>query len=95
MRRTHMSLEQAETLALEALGWLAADEAAIGRFLDLSGMGAADLKAVASSRDTATAVVDFLLGDEELLLRFCAETGTPAEALHRAQHLLGGAIGPD
>jgi len=95
MRRESMSPERAETLALEALGWLAGDAAAIGRFLGLSGMDAADLKAAAGSRDTAAAVVDFLLGDEELLLRFCAETGTPPEALHRAQYLLGGTVGPD
>ena len=35
-----MPTENAEILALEALGWLAGDETALGRFLDQSGIDA-------------------------------------------------------
>jgi hypothetical protein len=63
--------EGAEILALQALGWLAGDEARMSRFLALSGLDPAALRAVADSRDTARAVMDFLLSDEELLLDFC------------------------
>jgi hypothetical protein len=63
--------EGAEILALQALGWLAADEARLERFLALSGLDGATLRQTADSRDTARAVMDFLLSDEELLLDFC------------------------
>ena len=63
--------EGAEILALQALGWLAGDESRMSRFLALSGMDPATLRTVADSRDTARAVMDFLLSDEELLLDFC------------------------
>ena len=63
--------EGAEILALQALGWLAGDETRMSRFLALSGLDPATLRSVADSRDTARAVMDFLLSDEELLLDFC------------------------
>jgi hypothetical protein len=63
--------EGAEILALQALGWLAGDETRLSRFLALSGLDPATLRAVADTRDTARAVMDFLLSDEDLLLDFC------------------------
>ena len=63
--------EGAEILALQALGWLAGDEDRLGRFLALSGLDPATLRDTAGGRDTARAVLDFLLSDEELLLDFC------------------------
>jgi hypothetical protein len=63
--------EGAEILALQALGWLAGDQDRLSRFLALTGLDPATLRALADSRDTARAVMDFLLSDEELLLDFC------------------------
>jgi hypothetical protein len=63
--------EGAEILALQALGWLAGDEDRMARFLALSGLDLGTLRDVADSRDTARAVLDFLLSDEALLLDFC------------------------
>lgn len=63
--------EGAEILALQALGWLAGDETRLERFLALSGLDGATLRAEAGNRDTLRAVMDFLLADEELLLDFC------------------------
>jgi hypothetical protein len=80
--------ERAEILALQALGWLAADEAGLERFLNLSGTGLDALKAGAGSRETALAVLDFLLLQEDLIQRFCEETSIPARDLHLAQHAL-------
>jgi hypothetical protein len=71
MMRTNVTQEGAETLAFQALGWLAGDEDRLSRFLALSGLDPASLRAVADSRDTARAVLDFLLSDEALLLDFC------------------------
>ena len=71
MIRSTVTPEGAETLALQALGWLAADEDRLGRFLGLSGLDAGTLRATADSRDTLRAVMDFLLSDEAFLLDFC------------------------
>ena len=35
------------------------------------------------------AVLDFLLAHEDLLLRFCADTGQAPKDLHLARHRLG------
>jgi hypothetical protein len=71
MMRTSLTQESAEILALQALGWLAADEDRLARFLALSGLDPAALRDMADSHDTARAVLDFLLADEALLLDFC------------------------
>jgi hypothetical protein len=85
--------ERAEILALQALGWLAGDEAGLERFLNLSGTGMEALKAGAGSRETGLAVLDFLLAQEDLIQRFCAETDTPPQLIHAAHRLLDGAGG--
>jgi hypothetical protein len=84
-----MEAGQAETQALEALGWLAADSDGIGLFLSLSGMDAAALRAAVGDRNLAVAILDFLLANEALLIKFCEMTGTGAGAIHRARHALG------
>ena len=81
--------EGAEILALQALGWLAGQEERMGRFLALTGLQGADLRAVADSRDTLRAVLDFLLSDEELLLDFCEMAQIPPKSLPAYRHRLG------
>jgi hypothetical protein len=87
-----MTPENAEILALEGLGWLAGEQEAIHRFLDLAGIDGADLRAAAGSPGTAVAVLDFLLANEELLVRFCDHTGIKTRDIHMARHVLGGEI---
>ena len=84
-----MTPEKAEILALECLGWLAGDPDSIQRFLDLSGTSAADLRAAAGEPGTCLAVLDFLLGNEELLLKFCESTGLDPRQVNAARHALG------
>jgi len=81
--------EGAEILALQALGWLAGQEERLSRFLALSGLDPASLRAVADSRDTARAVLDFLLSDEELLLDFCEVAQIDPRQLPAYRHRLG------
>ena len=85
-----MTPERAEILALEGLGWLAGDEAGIARFMDQAGIDAATLREAAGSPGTGLAVLDFLLGNEDLLLRFCENAEVEPKALHLARHQLGG-----
>jgi hypothetical protein len=83
-----MTPENAEILALEGLGWLAGDDDAIQRFLNLSGMDAAALRDAAGSPETGVAVLDFLLANEDLLLRFCEDAAISPKQLHLARHRL-------
>jgi len=86
-----MTPERAEILSLEGLGWLAGDEDGLIRFLSISGAGIEALRDGAGNRDTHLAVIEFLLTQEDLMLRFCEDTGTDPRALHLARHVLGGA----
>ena len=82
--------EKAEILALEGLGWLAGEETGIARFMDQAGIDAAALREGAGSPGMGLAVLEFLLGNEDLLLRFCESAGVAPREIHLARHQLGG-----
>jgi hypothetical protein len=84
-----MTPEKAEILALEGLGWLAGEPDSIQKFLNLSGIDAADLRHAAGEPGTGAAVLDFLLGQDELLLRFCESAGLEPRQVHAARAALG------
>jgi Protein of unknown function (DUF3572) len=85
-----MTPERADVLALEGLGWLAGQEDGIQRFLDQSGIDAATLRDAAGSREMGVAVLDFLLGHEDLLLPFCESLSLSPKQMHLARYALGG-----
>ena len=85
-----MTPEKAEILALEALGWLAAEPDAIGRLMEQSGTDAPSLRQSAGTPEMAVAVLDFLLADDALLLRFCDHADVTPRDIHLARHRLGG-----
>lgn len=84
-----MTPEKAEILALDALGWLAGEEDGLPRFLAQSGMDSADLRTGAGSPEMGVAVLEFLLGHEELLLRFCETAQLDPKAVHAGLRALG------
>ena len=81
--------EGAEILALQALGWLAGQGERMGRFLSLSGLDVDTLRQVADSPDTARAVLDFVLSDEEILLDFCEMAQIAPKSLPLYRNRLG------
>ncbi|MBL4916382.1 DUF3572 domain-containing protein [Szabonella alba] len=84
--------EAAETLALEALGWLAAQDDLFTTFLAASGAGVADLAQRARDPDFLGSVLDFLLAEDDWILAFSRDTGHPPTAPARARaDLPGGA----
>lgn len=84
-----MTPENAEILALEALGWLAGDEEALQRFLTQSGIDAAALRLGAGSPEMNVAVLEFLLAHEDLLLRFCEAADLKPSHVHAGRNALG------
>lgn len=80
----------APELALRALAYLAADEERVSRFLALTGLEAADVRALLGETGFQLAVLDHLAGDEAMLLDFAAVESLAPEAIGRARRALGG-----
>jgi len=84
------SREAAESLAIQALNFLATEPARLERFLALSGLEAQSIRAAAAESGFLAGVLAHLGEDERLLLAFAIEAGvTPAE-VDRARRLLAG-----
>lgn len=78
----------AELVAINALGFLAGREEDLGRFLALSGIDPADLRSLVGDPEFLGGVLDFLLGNEALLLAYAAEAGIPPETVALARRQL-------
>lgn len=66
-----ISPENAETIALQALGWLAANEELMPVFLGASGASVDDLKAQAGDPAFLGSVLDFITMDDAWVVQFC------------------------
>jgi hypothetical protein len=86
-----MSKETAQTVALKGLAFLAEDDDRVERLFALSGLDADALRAQADEPETLAAILDFLLGDEGLLIRFCEASGLDPKSIHLASHVLANA----
>jgi hypothetical protein len=86
--------EQAEALAVAALGFLAADADRLGRFLALSGIAPQAIRAAAREPHFLVGVLDHVLADEAgLLLPFAAAEGIRPEDVATARTTLAGRPG--
>jgi hypothetical protein len=83
--------EAAETLALEALTWLAGNETELSRFIETSGTDAGEIRARADDAGMLRAVLDFVLSEDESLLAFCDAHNVQPKDVHMARHVLDGA----
>ena len=80
-----------EAIAIAALGFLAAEESRLERFLALSGLGPHNLRQAAADSGFLAAVLDYIAADERLLVAFAAKEGLDPAAIARARESLGGA----
>ena len=85
-----LSVEAAEELAISALAYLAGNPEVLGRFLSLTGIGPADLRAAAREPGFLTGVLEFFLADESLLLAFVEEAQLRPTMVAAAHHALAG-----
>ncbi|RMD94204.1 MAG: DUF3572 family protein [Alphaproteobacteria bacterium] len=85
-----MRADQAETVALRALGWLAGQEEMLRLFLGASGCTLADLSARAGEAEFQIAVLDFLLMDDAWITAFCDAEGLGYDMPARARRALPG-----
>ena len=82
--------DQAATLALKGLAYLANSEGALNKFLDLSGAGRGTLRTRADEPEFLVSLLDFMLANEALLMGFCGEESIDVRAVHMARHVLAG-----
>ena len=85
-----ISHDGAETLAVEALAFLAQEPDQLGRFLAASGMGPEMIRKAAADPGFLAGVLDFVAADEPLLLAFAQHAGIDPRTVERAHALLGG-----
>jgi uncharacterized protein DUF3572 len=81
-----------ETLALLALAHIAGDETLFARFFALSGLDEASLRLRAAEPAVLGGVLDFVLGDERLVVSLAESFDVPADAFARARRKLPGAV---
>jgi len=88
-----MNTDRAETIALQALAFLAADDEALGGFVHFTGLGIGELRSAASNPEILAGVLDYVLQDEAMLLAFCAAAEIrPDEPARARAYLPGGDV---
>ena len=87
-----MDQKYAETLALQALAFLAKHEELLTQFVSQSGLSPNELKKRAHEPELLGAVLDILLEDDKTLLSFCNIAEVSPETLIKARSLLPGGM---
>jgi hypothetical protein len=77
-----------QTLAIEALAWLADDGERLQRFLALSGLGPQNLRRAADEPGFLVAILDYLAGSEPLLIAFSEHVQRAPDYIMRARDRL-------
>jgi hypothetical protein len=85
-----MQSEEAEVLAIRALGWLAADDELWPRFLGATGATQDGLAAAAADPAFLAAVLDFLTQDDATVIAFCDAADLAYDAPLQARRALPG-----
>jgi len=84
------SREAAESIAIQALNFLATEPARLARFLVVSGLEPASIRAAAAEPGFLAGVLEHLGADEALLVAFAAEAGIAPAEVDRARAALAG-----
>lgn len=80
--------ENAEALAIQALGFVAADPELLPRFLAITGIEAQAIRQAAREPGFLAGVLQFIAAHEPTLLRFSEETGIPPQQVSSALRAL-------
>ena len=86
-----MNEGQAETIALEALGFIASSPRHLERFIAQTGATQTNLREQAADPAFLGGVLDFVLSSPDLLEEFCASLDLPPETPAKARRALPGA----
>ena len=83
--------EEAEVIALKALGFLAGEPERLERFMSLSGLTLAAIRKSAADPAFLAGVLDHVLSDQTLLLTFAENCGLAPSDVQRTRRKLPGA----
>ncbi len=86
-----MSPEAAQTIALQALGWLAGNDDLGPIFLGATGGSADDMRSRALDPDFQASVLEFLTMDDDWVIAFCDTVGLAYDQPLMARYALPGA----
>ena len=87
-RRSQVSRDTAEMLAIQALAFIAEEPEQLNRFLGMSGIDADDIRAAAREPAFLAGVLEHMLGDESLLIAFAESAGIEPGEIARARGAL-------
>jgi hypothetical protein len=87
--RDSMRRDAAESLAVQALSFLAGEPERLARFLALTGIGPDRIRAAAASPGFLAGVLDHVASEDTLVTAFAAEAGVKPEEVEKARRLLG------
>ena len=90
-RRPEMMRDSAESLAIQALSFLAEDPERLSRFLAFTGIEAQSLRDAAREPNFLLGVLDHLAGDDRLLTEFATRREIAPYVVTAARDLLAGA----
>ena len=88
MTNDRQKQENAEALAIRALGFVAADPELLPRFLAISGIEAQSIRQAAREPGFLAGVLQFILAHEPTLMRFSEETDIPPQQVSSALRAL-------
>ena len=94
-KKARLTLEDAESLALQGLTFLASNPERMSRFFALTGIGPGEIRSWTEEPRIQAAVLDHLMGDESLLLVFAAEAGIAPGDAAPARDLLAKLVGQE
>lgn len=80
--------QNAEAIAIEALGFVANDPALLPRFLSMSGIEASSIRLAAREPGFLAGVLDFVLAHEPTLMQFSQSAGIAPQAIAAARRAL-------
>ncbi len=85
-----MRRELAETIALQALAWLAGNDELLPVFMGATGAGVSDLKTRATEPEFIGSVLDFIMMDDAWVMEFCEAHGLACDMPQQARSALPG-----
>ena len=85
-----VSAEDAESMAIQILGWLISQPDLLNRFMALVGVDAGSIRQAAAEPGFLGAVTGFVMAHEPTLLAFCEQNDVRAERVVACHHRLAG-----
>ena len=88
-----LTRERAEGLAIQALAFIANDGERLGRFLAVTGIGPAEIRAAAREPVFLAGVLEYMASDDRLIAAFAAENNLNPADIDRSRVALAGGHG--